>query len=702
MPVHNFMLDDIKGALAAIALFPLFVLIPGYVLAWLLDLFEFRGRTLGFRVCLSVALSIAVCPIVTYLLGRMISMYAVGAFYAAAAAVFVWLLSRERPKLDMPMKKLAVAGVLAGWLVVCVFSLIDLQIGDRLYYPIPNLDYSVRTAFVNSISQGSLPPQNPFFQPGHDVPLRYHYFWLMMCSLVQRVGGGFVSPRHALIGGTFWVGLGLMALLAIYLRVFFTGSSRSLRDRLSVGVLLLTITGLDIVPTLLFLCLYAAGLFGVVLPSVEWWNQQLAWFVSSTLWVPHAIASLIACFTGFLLISEAPAGKGRFALLRYAIPAAMAFASSLGASIWVMFVFGAFLVVWTLITLSKGWFRETAALLISGAATVAFVLPYLRDLSGPGASAGPLVSLTVRSFFFADALPITGISHTARLLLINLPMLPLNYFLEFGFFFAIARHKWRLHRAYGQPLSRQDLACFAMLGTSALICTFLRSGIIGNNDLGWRGFLVAQFVLLLWAVDLFGERGHFAFLTAANHRALAVLFALGLAGAFYDVVMLRVYPVLSDRRAVPTLGWMSHDRDLGRRTYAARSAYEWLRASTPPGATVQANPDVALLDILGMSYSSHRTAAADLACLTTFGGEPKECAPILARVRAAYPGRGAYAPASLHDVCRGLAVDAFVVKDTDAVWSNRKSWVWAERPEYSNSYMRVFSCGVSRVAAARP
>jgi hypothetical protein len=34
MPVHNFMLDDLRGALAAIALFPAFLLIPGYVTAW--------------------------------------------------------------------------------------------------------------------------------------------------------------------------------------------------------------------------------------------------------------------------------------------------------------------------------------------------------------------------------------------------------------------------------------------------------------------------------------------------------------------------------------------------------------------------------------------------------------------------------------------------------------------------------------------
>ena len=111
--------------------------------------------------------------------------------------------------------------------MVCIFSLIDLQIGERLYYPIINLDYSVRTAFVNSLTHTGIPPENPFFQAGHSAPLRYHYFWLMMCSLVQRLGGGTVGPRHALIGGTFWVGAALIALLALYLRLFSRSASPS-------------------------------------------------------------------------------------------------------------------------------------------------------------------------------------------------------------------------------------------------------------------------------------------------------------------------------------------------------------------------------------------------------------------------------------------------------------------------------------------
>ena len=83
MPVHNFTISDLRATLAACALFPLFVFVPGYVAAWLLDLFAFRRRTPLFRLALSIPLSISLCPIVVYLLGSLVSMSAVAwLFYA--------------------------------------------------------------------------------------------------------------------------------------------------------------------------------------------------------------------------------------------------------------------------------------------------------------------------------------------------------------------------------------------------------------------------------------------------------------------------------------------------------------------------------------------------------------------------------------------------------------------------------------------
>jgi hypothetical protein len=308
-----------------------------------------------------------------------------------------------------------------------------------------------------------------------------------------------------------------------------------------------------------------------------------------------------------------------------------------------------------------------------------------------------LLQFTVRAFSLAALIPSWhGMSQWWRLILINAPLLPLNYLLEFGFFFLVARLKWRQYRAGGRPLSRQDLACVTMLATSALICTFLRSSVIGCNDLGWRGFLVAQFVLLLWSVDIFAGRERGRFLSVRQRELLVVFIALGVAGTVYDLSMVRFYPVLADRGVVPPLDWMAPDRDLGKRTYASRDAYQWAHGATPATAAIQFNPKVVFQDTVAMMYSERQTVAADLACLTTFGGDPKLCPPIVSRVREIYPASGQPSPPSIQEVCEALPIDLVVAKDTDPVWADRRSWVWSEKPAFANRYVRLFRCPQKR------
>ena len=50
VPIHHFMGEDLAGSLLAICLLTLFLWVPGYSLAWLLDLFDFRRRTAAFRI----------------------------------------------------------------------------------------------------------------------------------------------------------------------------------------------------------------------------------------------------------------------------------------------------------------------------------------------------------------------------------------------------------------------------------------------------------------------------------------------------------------------------------------------------------------------------------------------------------------------------------------------------------------------------
>ena len=698
----NFMLEDLSGSLRAIYLLPLFILIPGYTIAWIFDAFDFRRRTGPFRIALSIPLSIAVCPIVTYLLGRFATMDAVWAFYWAAALGFaaIQVISRRKGQgLGFGFTKgLRVFGAVIGvWLVICLASLIDWQAGDRLYYPTSSLDNSVRAAFVNSISTTGIPPQNPFFQPGQPVSLRYHYFWLMMCSLVERAGNHGVTPRQALMAGTFWCGVGLMALVALYLRLFSAGDPKRFRRRALIAVLLLSITGLDIIPTLFLLALYAKGAMNFVLPSVEWWNEHVDWFVYTALWAPHALAGLLAGLTGFLLLWKAPETKTFGRLLSYSVLAGLALASCVGASIYVAFVVGAFLMVWTGITLWKKWRCETLGLAMAGAVSGLLALPYLLALRGPAAasfSGGSPVELTVRAFSFAALVPgWHGMTAWTRLLVVNLPLVPMNYLLELGLFFIVGVLQWRKFRTRGGPLSRQELACTAMAATSILICTFLRSSVIGCNDLGWRGFLPAQFVLLLWAVDVVADRKAPGFLTIRQQHIIAAFLVLGALGTAYDLVLTRAYPLLADRGVVPPLDWMSPDRQFGKRTFASRLAYTWAQSMTPETALIQFNPKVVFQETPALLYADRRTVAADTKCNATFGGDPKVCAPIVSRIEEIYPAAGGTGAANLRDICLNLPIDLIVVKDTDAVWRDAGSWVWRQKPVFGNPYVRLYSCG---------
>jgi hypothetical protein len=230
-----------------------------------------------------------------------------------------------------------------------------------------------------------------------------------------------------------------------------------------------------------------------------------------------------------------------------------------------------------------------------------------------------------------------------------------------------------------------------MVITSLVISSFLRSNTITNNDLGWRATIVAQFVLLIWAADLW-EDGLFP----AERRwssAVGVLLLLGAVPIVYDMAMLRIYPVLLDDRAIPRYLWLAPDHKLGERTYALRQTYERLSALLPRRAIVQHNPNAVPEDMFYGLYADRQTAAEGGTCGTVFGGPQALCPGILTPINALFSSSGYANYAQVEDICRQLSIDAVVVKDTDPVWSDRNSWVWKAEPVIGDAYSRAFLCG---------
>jgi hypothetical protein len=280
----------------------------------------------------------------------------------------------------------------------------------------------------------------------------------------------------------------------------------------------------------------------------------------------------------------------------------------------------------------------------------------------------------------------------------NALFLPINYALELGFFLAVGVMRlWQLARGR-IAASTNELAAWTLVLTSFLIGTLLRSSTITNNDLGWRCFLPAQLIILLWGAmmlhDWWFHRSNTAPEPAPHpwaRGALAMLLLLGILGSAYEVFMLRMLPVLLDRGILTGPSWVNRDRQFGKRAYALRSAYKVLDAQLPSSAVLQSNP-YTKDSILHMLYSVHDVAAANGECGVTFGGDPGTCALRLPKLAGLFEfPDGSY----LDPMCQEYGIDAVVVEDSDRVWQDPSSWIWSRRPVVANDYVRAFRCGTA-------
>jgi len=422
-----------------------------------------------------------------------------------------------------------------------------------------------------------------------------------------------------------------------------------------------------------------------VRPAMEWWNEQVDGFVYTALWESHYLAGLIACLMGFLILWAAFRKAGVGARLSHVLLAGAALATGFGSGIYVAFVFGAFLIAWTLFAIRKRRWSESAVLIGAGAIALLLALPFALSLRGPADGGAPL------EFWIRPFSPLNGLFHGEgiakgwTLPLANALALPLNYFLELGFFFAAAVLWWKKHRARGKPLTSAESATWMMIAISVTICTFLRSSVIGNNDLGWRGFLIAQFGLLLLAVDVLAD--------LCEHRTfLVILLLLGAAGSAYEIGINRFYAPLADKGVVPIFSWLASDRHAGERNYANREAGEWVTAATPSTGVVQFNPVLAEQNTSALLYSERPTLAADASCMSTFGGDPALCSSVIGALSRVFPRKGETAATDLDSVCHILPIDFIAASDTDPEWNDRHSWVWTQTPVFANAYVRVFRC----------
>ncbi|MDQ6676576.1 MAG: hypothetical protein M3Z09_04695 [Acidobacteriota bacterium] len=663
---------------------------------------KFRTQTPLLRLCLSIPLSISLTPVLVYLIGRAFTVAAVLPFYALLAITFLGLLTlpgaRPRPG-HWPAGARKTAGYLSAiWAVLATFTLVDLQLGNRLYYSVVAYDYTVRSAAVSALARtASYPPSNPFFFTGQPSPFRYHYFWFLLCSLPDRLllclgNGAIIQPRQALIAGVIIVGLALLCVVALYLRFFCPDGARNVRRRTLIAAALLSVSGLDILFSLARIAERILFHRGHLYPTVDWWNpEEVTGWLDTALWVPHHLAGLLACLMGFLILWNNGIGNSVRRRWQDVFAAALAFASASGLSVYVTLVCAIFLSVWCLVLLIRKRWQDLVTFAATGAATALLAFPLIMELSRAGVAGtaqgeqSSFVRFGVRNFNPVIILfdRIYG-GHTAALLPIyNLIFLPLNYFLEMGAFFVIGVftvHRWRTTK---HPLSWPALAGAVALVTALAACTFLRSNTIVNNDLGMRGILIAQFVLLIWAAEWLAT-------IPFRHAGwlLTATLALGVATNVYEVATLRFFTGLASTRFYPGGNiFFSRGFDLGRFSFDNREAYEWLDRHAPLTAVEQhyTNGEG---DLAPGLYSNRQMAQLDMATAIAFGANPAQSKEVETAIRSVFGESGA----NPYHLCRLIPIDYLIARNVNAAWKDSSSWIWREKPIFQNRSVRVFRC----------
>lgn len=741
----NFMLLDLWHTALAFSLYPLFFLVPGYVLGWLSNVLDFRQRSAVTRVLLSLTLSISLTPVLTYLVARWLSFFTVWVFYglvwAAAIGIVLRHLYREgfrslRPKWPNDRATRFALLVALVWLLIGTFSLIDLQVGQRLYFSVTSDDYTKNISVTDAITRTGVLPVNPSFHPGHDVMLFYYYFWFLVCSLMDRVGGALIDARGAVFGATLWAGLALMACVALALRFLHPNDRLNVRVRALTGITLLGITGLDIFAVAAETAMSFALGKQEFRSDPEWWNEQVTAWTDTALWVPHHLAGFIACFTGFLLLRtldfRQPFRKQWSTILLMGL----AFASATGLSIWVTLVFAVFLAIWIVVTiLGTGTPYEKRAeirtLVLAGVIAAVCALPFLLDLQNANQLESQFpVSFQVRRFLPVTRLleasenpEIPGTLSSPLQSLLYLALLPINYLLEFGYFAIGALIFWQARSRQKQPLSRGETALLTLAVVSLAVSTFFVSN-MRNNDLGWRGLLFAQFVLLLWTVDFTVDfwwqlrrlpalNSFYPNFAPRFRREVLILLLAGELSTTYSLFTLRAYPVLSDLRVLSVPNEFFYDYQAGERIYAMRALYTALQDRLPKQAITQHNSDVQLERFHAL-YGQRQVVFSDRdlgtvygiatgSALVPFGAERAEQDPYAAEARSvplyeqvsdiiAAVFADDSSPAAAKDLCATYAISVLIVKDTDPIWSNQDSWVWRVSPMFASDFARAFDC----------
>jgi hypothetical protein len=709
------MRGDLLGYLRCVVAFVPILLLPGYCLAWAVNLFEFRLRAVGERFAWGLVFSFAVMPVVSVELAKYGSLRAVGwlAGLCALGSLRIALSEYQRRSSAAGWRGAKIAAAIAvAWVMLVAFELVDVGAGNHLYLSVTVIDNSFRTAFVDAVMRTGVPPVNPLYWPGNAATMRYYYFWYVLTAVAARLAKA--SARQAIMASVAWAGLGLAAIIGLYCKHFLPrGGQRSSRSprwpSVALALGLLAVTGLDVLPALVK--------FILRLPTdgdMEWWSpESVSSWLDSLLWVPHHIAGLICCLFGFLLVWMSKGLSVRQRLLCGLI-AGVSFASAFGLSTWVALAFAMVLSAWSIWVL--GWERGSRmrlpVLLAAGLIAVLVLLPYLHELraapSETAASANAtggsiagnashLLQFGVRRIIDPDgflALPWFAnraaghrqIVGTAAGFAVQLLLLVPGYFVELGFYGLVLAVV--LLAARRNRLDEWVRTSLFLTVATLVITTFLRSTVIGNNDFGYRSVLIAQFFLLLLAVGWC--EGTFGATSGRMRIAMLAMVWIGVAGTIYQAIELRVYLPVEEALGRPDqIGLAEH-------AMALRQASDAMVGQVPESAILQFDTGQPsdYFRFQQVLYAGRQIVSAFPGCAAEFGGSASACPAIRASVARIFePEAGvAISAAEARAECGKLGASDLEATRWDGVWFDRRGWVWTLPAAVDTGDVRIVDC----------
>jgi len=660
-------LVDFADLLAATALLAILLILPGVAIGGWIGGLGAKGVNKKIKPdCgwgTALLFSLAVLPVLLSLVARLASLDAAVVVQLVLAAAGVLAARKmERPPLRSVLW--CVLGLLACSLIIGLAT-IDIRFGGKLYQSTVALDMVKHVATVNSILSWGLPLTDPFVSRAH--PAGYYYFFYTLAAVPVRLTMGVIDARATVGALAVLDAAALLALLMLLWEKAVTGLPAS-RNVVVALVALLLCGNLDIVANL------AMGLANHVWPiEIEWWNEQVAPWTISLVWVPHHILALVAGIFGLALIAERPG-------IASAVAGGLAFASCTGVSVWIGLATALTAAFWLVSLLWRKRYRLALSLIAAGCLAGILLVPEALDILRGRANEGSPIALTIRSFAPLDAMVAPGFARE----ILRLVLLPLNYFFEFGIFAVGAVVFWWERRPVAITETARVLAFAAAAGL--LLGAFTRSTLI-NNDLAWRAVLLAQLAFLIWTTAVILAHSSDGQFRLADLRgwpgAMGALLMIGYAGNAYEMISIRAYPFLAPNIVlVPQIALHpALDADLA-------SAYRWANSHVPREAVLQHNP-VAAPRVLDFGlYGRNRVAVADSEA-TLYGASKADVDARLAAIGPIFTTPLTAAQVRTQAAAQGI--DVLVVSSADPVWSDARGWVWSAPALFASPRVRLIA-----------